>query len=94
MTGRAAALRTLAVAAVLACPGRAAAYRPFTGTDAAVAAKGDVELEGTRLRVVPKRNKGPKWGFQEMREDLIELPSAASPAEIGRAIDQALERCR
>jgi hypothetical protein len=46
VTGRAAALRALAaVAAILAWPGSAEAYRPFTGTDAAVVGKGDVELE-------------------------------------------------
>jgi hypothetical protein len=46
VTGRAAALRALAaVTAILAWPGTSEAYRPFTGTDAAVAGRGDVELE-------------------------------------------------
>jgi hypothetical protein len=46
VTGRAAVPRALAlITTVLSWPGTAEGYRPFEGTDAAVAAKGDVELE-------------------------------------------------
>jgi hypothetical protein len=38
-------LGTLAALSLLACCGPAFAYRPFDGTDAAVAAKGEVEIE-------------------------------------------------
>jgi hypothetical protein len=93
----------LALAAVLAVPAGAQAYRPFDSTDAAVAEKGQVEIELGPLGLVREGSENIlvapavilNWGFAERWElvlegrDFVHLGNAA-PSPRVRVDDNAL----
>lgn len=91
------------LAAGLAVPAAARAYRPFDSTDAAVAEKGQVEIELGPLGLVREGSENTlvapavilNWGFAERWElvlegrDFVHLGSAAPPPRL-RVDDNAL----
>jgi hypothetical protein len=93
----------VAVALALSCPVTASAYRPFNSTDAAVAAKGEVELElgpigyvaqgADRALVAP--SVVLNWGFADGWEAVLEgrhlvWLDSDKPAQRPRVEDAAL----
>lgn len=53
-----------------------------------------LEAESGRLKIIPKRNLGPKEGFESVPENAVELLLESSPDQIGTAIEEALTRCQ
>jgi hypothetical protein len=52
-----------------------------------------IEMEEDGITFTPHRNDGPKEGFLPLRDKEIALPAAASPAEIGEAIQRVVLAC-
>ena len=51
-----------------------------------------IDNEDGRIRVISCRNRGPKKGFEEMLDTVVELPSTASMEVLGKAIEEAITR--
>jgi len=52
-----------------------------------------LEMEGEQLRITPQRSLGPNQGFEPILQETVEIPFAASPDQIGAALERAFLTC-
>jgi hypothetical protein len=52
-----------------------------------------VDLENLTLRLIPRRNMGPREGYEPMPEQSVEIPLDSPPQHIGLAIRDKLSSC-
>ena len=53
-----------------------------------------VDLENRQLKIVPRKNLGPKDGYESMPEESVKIPLDSPPQHIGIALEDGLSRCR